>query len=126
MIVIKNNKNRYYLINEEGENIKLIPARYADFAAKLKIQDSDKKRLTLNERLQLEIMAFKSELEIKERYVYELIKSREIRSIRYVNVKFGEDRREASFDGLHIICPKLLFDLARKCLFPYCEIKSMS
>jgi len=118
--------NRYYLTDSDNNKIKMIPAEYKDFALKLKIEDLSKKRLTLNERLQLEIMRFKSHLRISEQYVWELIKGRTFRSIRFVSVKFGDDRHEASFDGLHIVCPKKLFQLAYKALYPYRKIKSMS
>lgn len=125
-VAINTCTNRYYILDNEDKKLKMIPAPYAEIAHKLVIEDFDKKRLTLNERLQLEIMAFKERLKHSEKYVFELIERRKFSSIRLVTVKFGEDRREASFDGLHIVCSKKLFDLAHKALYPITKIKSMS
>ena len=127
MANVEKYRKRHYLFSDDQKyRIKMIPEKYLSVATGLVIEDVSKIRLTLGERLQLEIRRFKRCLQLREPYVYEIIEGRVFKAIRYVSVKFGSDRHEGNFDGVFIVVPKELFDMAKRALYPYFKIKSMS
>ena len=109
--------SRYYIVNDEQEKLRMIPERFKDIFAGIKLENKKQTYLTLQERLRFEMLLYRKNLRIHHKYVYELIHGKKINSFRAVSVKFGDDRYEADFEGVNVVCSELLFDLAKKSLY---------
>ena len=117
---LKCKKHRSYLIGKKNKTIKMIPQKYLLVAEDLILEDPTKIRLTLIERIQLEELLLRS----PSTCVGHFLLGKKFKGVRKVSVKFGEDRFEALFDIIRIICTKQFYDLAS--IIPKYRLKNIN
>lgn len=118
--------SRNYIVDSNEKKVRMIPSRYKEVALGVKLENSESLYLTAIERVKMEVLLYRRELRISEPYVWELIEKESFKGVRFVNVKFGEDRYEARFGDRYLVCSKALYELAIFSLYDNYHIKSMN
>lgn len=110
-------RQRYYLTDDTGDRLKLIPQQYKEVALTIKYDNYYRLRLSHKERLRLEVALFVKNLRKNNVLVWEQIDNKEFEGANLMKVRYGEDKYCAVFNGVKVICPELIYRLALKTLY---------
>jgi len=111
---------RYYLVDENGKRLKMIPQQYIEVALANSLEIYENfhlLRLSFKERLRLEVALFVRNLKEHKKYVWEQIKDKEFEGANYMVIRNGENKYCAVFNGMQVVCPEKIYKLAKKTLY---------
>ncbi|MFC4219047.1 hypothetical protein [Flagellimonas marina] len=96
----------------EGIHVKTMPIKFEDVVRKKHIINPRRKRLTKEERFNLEVSIFERALKLEQPFVYNLIKRSSPKSVRSVYPMDGPHYFLLEYkNGRRVKCPKQIYDV---------------
>lgn len=99
------------VFNSNGEHVKTVPQKYEGLNLKERFENATKKRLSDEERLELEVELLLLSL---TKYEREYVADSKMTGAGIVKSKHGDDYYVAIFDGKRVKCGKEIYILSKE------------